>query len=430
MNKYDIEINDENIEETITNDLVGNRTYISSVFNMLNNIQKNAVICIDGYWGSGKTILVKQIEYIIKNSENENLLKNFNNKDIIKNVSNNNLVFYYNAWENDDSESPFESIIYNILKKYPENRKKLIGDFNINDTVREAIKNVVKGVTNKWIGTDLSIESLDSVKTFDELADQINTMQEKKKAFRKLISDISKGKRMIFIIDELDRCNPIYAIKTLETIKHFYDMENITIIVSTNNHELLNIIKSQFGDGYDAYSYLNKFYHYIMNLDNNRSIDYCKKLLDFSTSTYIPHNVFYILVKKYKMSFRDCNRFRTLYDSAKKYIEIDERGRGFINSNQYSIVYCIILIIIFVFKIKDIEAYNRCLNGEEKDLKDAIEYIDEQLDLEGYNGWLWKFIDKPNEDEKISTQILKSYREFMKRYDANEIFMSLIKMYV
>ena len=74
---------------------------------------------------------------------------------------------------------------------------------------------------------------------------------------------------MILIVDELDRCNPYYATKLLETIKHFYNLSNVTVIIASNNKELQNTIKKQYGQNFNAYIYLNRFYDYIMTIDNN-----------------------------------------------------------------------------------------------------------------------------------------------------------------
>ena len=79
--------------------------------------------------------------------------------------------------------------------------------------------------------------------------------------FKELIDEILKDNRMILIIDEVDRCNPNYATKVLEVIKHFYNLDNITTIIVTNNKELQCTIKQQFGESFDAYNYLNKIHH-------------------------------------------------------------------------------------------------------------------------------------------------------------------------
>ena len=35
------------------------------------------------------------------------------------------------------------------------------------------------------------------------------------------------NKKIIIFVDELDRCHPMYTIKTLEIIKHFFGIPNI-----------------------------------------------------------------------------------------------------------------------------------------------------------------------------------------------------------
>ena len=148
-------------------------------------------------------------------------------------------------------------------------------------------------------------ENIDKIKTFEDLSKEINTKEEKKLLFKELINKILNDKRMILIIDELDRCNPFYATKMLETIKHFYNLKNVTVIIVTNNNELKNIISQQFGAKFNSYSYLNKFYDYIITVDSSRSLDYCKKFLNFSNDTYLPHDVFYAMLNKYKFTLRE-----------------------------------------------------------------------------------------------------------------------------
>ena len=63
---------------------------------------------------------------------------------------------------------------------------------------------------------------------------------------------------MVIVIDELDRCNPAYAIKLLEEIKHYINSENITIIISTNLYQVSNSIKNLYGYNFDVESYLDK----------------------------------------------------------------------------------------------------------------------------------------------------------------------------
>ena len=54
------------------------------------------------------------------------------------------------------------------------------------------------------------------------------------KSLKKFIADSSNEKPLIFIIDELDRCRPDYAVSILEQIKHFFSIPNIIFVLSIN----------------------------------------------------------------------------------------------------------------------------------------------------------------------------------------------------
>ena len=228
MNKYELEVDDLNIHNTLLEDKLNNKEYLSSIIRLIKNINDNEVICIDGEWGVGKTFLIKQFEYLINNYKKYNEIGQFKDfdevKDDLTNIIDNNLVFYYNAWENDDHDNPFDSIIYNILNAYPKFKDKVTSRFNSEEFLKEVLQLLTKIVSNKLFNIDFNSENIDKIKTFEDLSKEINTKEEKKLLFKELINKILNDKRMILIIDELDRCNPFYATKMLETIKHFYNL--------------------------------------------------------------------------------------------------------------------------------------------------------------------------------------------------------------
>ena len=78
----------------------------------------------DGY---GKNFFVKQFIHLIENVDeyNNGIIEN-NDKDMFKQLKENNLVVYYNAWENDSHTNHLESIMYNILNEYPNQKDQLV----------------------------------------------------------------------------------------------------------------------------------------------------------------------------------------------------------------------------------------------------------------------------------------------------------------
>ena len=78
---------------------------------------------------------------------------------------------------------------------------------------------------------------------------------------------------LIFIVDELDRCLPEYAIKVLERLHHvFYGIPNSVMLLSIDKKQLNHTVQNIFGDSVNKEAYLAKFIDFTVNL-NEGSID-------------------------------------------------------------------------------------------------------------------------------------------------------------
>ena len=224
MESFELELTEDNIKETILKNYLDNNKRLYTLARLIDSIENNTNICIDGDWGCGKTFFINQFIYLINNRETDSELKLEKDlSDVFSNIETNNIIIYYDAWKNDHHPDAFESIIFNILNEFPKYKDR-VEDFN---NIKDILIGFGKNIINKC---SYEIIDFDNIKTYEELAEQIVTVEEKKERFRELLQKILGKKRMILIIDELDRCNPIYASKVLETIKHFYDFSNITII--------------------------------------------------------------------------------------------------------------------------------------------------------------------------------------------------------
>lgn len=65
---------------------------------------------------------------------------------------------------------------------------------------------------------------------------------------------------MFVFIDEVDRCRPSFAIALLEGIKHLFGIPGVCFVVSTNMAQLSESIKAVYGQGFDGYGYLKRFF--------------------------------------------------------------------------------------------------------------------------------------------------------------------------
>ncbi len=73
-------------------------------------------------------------------------------------------------------------------------------------------------------------------------------------------TDVSKHGPIFVIIDELDRCRPSYAISLLEEIKHLFDVPGVVFVIALHGDQLEHSIKAVYGEGFNAKSYLRRFF--------------------------------------------------------------------------------------------------------------------------------------------------------------------------
>lgn len=168
-------------------------------------------------------------------------------------------IIYFSAWENDYLQDPFIAFskeiinyIYNKFRteKYKSNVEKVIS----------STEKLMKSITfSTGVGIDVSVEKL--INTFKTEKDPIIEFR-KQLAF--FINKIPK-KKLIIIVDELDRCRPDYAMKTLECIKHFFDIEGLFIIVPTNKVALNDCIKSLYGIDNENRHYIENYFQKFFN---------------------------------------------------------------------------------------------------------------------------------------------------------------------
>lgn len=98
-------------------------------------------------------------------------------------------------------------------------------------------------------------------KVIDDFVEQCQSMEEFRKALENLVEFTAQdGKPLIFIIDELDRCNPRFAVKVLERVKHLFSVPNIVFILSIDKTQLCHSICGYYGsDNLNAEEYLKRF---------------------------------------------------------------------------------------------------------------------------------------------------------------------------
>jgi hypothetical protein len=94
----------------------------------------------------------------------------------------------------------------------------------------------------------------------DEYTEQKKSLADFKDTLTEYVADNTKeGKPVVFFIDELDRCNPHFAVQVLERVKHLFDIPNMIFVLIINKEQLKHAVCGYYGsENINAENYLRR----------------------------------------------------------------------------------------------------------------------------------------------------------------------------
>lgn len=303
----------ENIFNTLIDDPFGRDEEIASFLNLLITIEGHFVISIDGKWGTGKTFFIKQCELILNTINDTNKLTTENKEKILHlpflskesllgKLKGQNCV-YFDAWANDDYEKPILAILNTLISKCSFGKTMPSVDLT-------QVENLIEEMGNKFFTNKLGISVKPILETLKrpgskEAEDQKSLHDYIEKIINNLTPD---GNRLIIFIDELDRCKPSFAVKLLEQIKHYFLLNNVTFVFTTNILELSETISKFYGNNFRGDKYLTRFFDLSLKLsliDPQQYYSY----LSSKDSSYIYEKNKLAVIKFFNMSMRSVGKF-------------------------------------------------------------------------------------------------------------------------
>ena len=112
--------------------------------------------------------------------------------------------------------------------------------------------------------------------------------------FRMTLTDIVRQSQLnpplVFVIDELDRCRPSFALNVLERMKHIFSADDICFVLVTHLDELAEMVRHAYGIK-NPRRYLQKFYHLRLTIDSvlaTTGVEIASKYLQHLSSTTAP----------------------------------------------------------------------------------------------------------------------------------------------
>ncbi len=320
-----------------------------------------ASIAVHAPYGCGKTFFAKKLEKRI-NEEKE--------FDCI----------YLDMFKN-EYQDPMLTFLSELNTKYPNQKEKLKN--SISTFVR-----LFSGVANKFTGID--------DKTINNFADKLLEQKEHPiDQIAKSLKELSKDKKIVFLIDEIDRCNPQFSVEMLERIKHFFDIPNIVFMLFVNPN-YVSQVESQFvGYGIENNGYISKFIDKSIFLETDWSETSFFSTLDYLGAIQFDYKIetLSLISHYFNLSLREIKKIdKDMSNFEKKYQ----------NNLSWNIPLLITAFFLYALKLKHtnkfIELYK---NHDTSFLK---EIVDELLDKNGIYNNITNY-------KKYSLQVENKYDE-------------------
>lgn len=250
-------INEQSLKDMLRKDYIGRNSQLSVLMGFINSLKDSTVIAIDSPWGTGKTIFVKQLELLNQDIEYE-APASIDNADLQR-FREGHDVYYFNAWESDFIDDPLQALIYGI-----------INDLSTDGVQERAFKRAISAIDLTALVKNISKDGIDlsNITSQDATIKEIKAVIDRKQHVHSLLEKYLKAsdKKLIFIIDELDRCKPSFAVNLLEVVKHYFADRDIIFIIATDNSQLVHTVCRYYGVNFNGATYLNKFFDFNIRL--------------------------------------------------------------------------------------------------------------------------------------------------------------------
>jgi hypothetical protein len=182
----------------------------------------------------------------------------------------------FNAWEVDYTADPLVAMVSAIDQLPIPDRRE--------NTFKEHMKQVrrvtslvakrgtvaaVKALTVGAIDLEDAAEAAIAEFAGETVGDVVDAFQRESQLIVNFRSELEKGVKqlqsagkrntLVFIIDELDRCRPTFAIELLERIKHLFSVVNIVFVLAIDREQLEASVGAVYGEKINATEYLRRF---------------------------------------------------------------------------------------------------------------------------------------------------------------------------
>ena len=217
-------------------DRLNRKETVISLCSAIDSAQLPLVVSVEGAYGTGKSAFLRmcaaQLEHLGA------------------------LTVEFNAWHQGHTGRPLIDLVAALTTKLHDKGRW--------DKLQEAAKQVGWRLARVASRGVFDRNDTDDVSVFDEWTSIENGIAAFKLSLREQVENLEG--ELVILVDELDRCEPLYALDLLNKARHLLDISGICMVFGVNREELGHAVQSQYGPACDVDGYLRRFVDISMRL--------------------------------------------------------------------------------------------------------------------------------------------------------------------
>ena len=211
-------------DEPTSHDALDRDKFAKAISSVVKTCDTPLVLGLYGTWGMGKTSLMKQVEAM------------FFDSSLVTPV-------WFDPWQHQFDEDPAVALLHTMIEQ-----------LNLGDESKKILSVIASALGSIFLKatTTLNIAEIQSLgEKYEEERFQVREKQIRiRQHFSDLIDQATDGgkSRLVFFVDDLDRCAPEQILRVLEALKLYLNLPNCVYLLGVDRSALEESIKLRYKD--------------------------------------------------------------------------------------------------------------------------------------------------------------------------------------
>ena len=223
-------------DDPFANDWLNRKESVESLCSVIQNADGPLVVSVEGAYGTGKSAFLRMCAAHLAQGEAATV--------------------EFNAWQQGHTGRPLIDLVAALSTHLQDEGSWA----RVKTTARRVGWRVAGSLTRGIVAPDESDDS----SVFDDWLDIDDGVSEFKKSLHDQAQEC--GGKLVMLVDELDRCEPTYALDLLNRARHLLDVPGVVIVFGVNREELGHAVETQYGPDCDVDGYLRRFVDHSVQL--------------------------------------------------------------------------------------------------------------------------------------------------------------------